>query len=268
MEYGTTRWDPYRIYKINSLERIQYMAAKFVKGKREDGNDTIKELKWETLENRRRKTRITSLYRAHLGQKAWVDITARLEKPTYYGRNDHDFKIKCREQKTDVANQEETIQCLTYHAIYARDVERFCSPSGWQKKVSLELFVDDSKEYFESQNETNPDSSDTKSRDIRVTVRDNSTPVQRIHLASEQLSQGMRLAQFTLGRLRVLLQKVGSLKTGFNTDFSGILRYHMMKDQWSGEKFSPAPEFEPGFSALRADALSTKPHRITIPMPD
>ncbi|KAJ4439019.1 hypothetical protein ANN_14975 [Periplaneta americana] len=70
--------------------------------KREDGNDTIKEFKWETLENRRRKTRITSFYRAHLGQKAWVDITARLEKPTHYGRNDHDFKIKCRKQKTDV----------------------------------------------------------------------------------------------------------------------------------------------------------------------
>ncbi|KAJ4450584.1 hypothetical protein ANN_02009 [Periplaneta americana] len=65
-------------------------------GKREDGNDMIKELKWETLENRRRKTKITSLYRAHLGQKAWVDITARLEKPTYYGRNDHDFKIKLK----------------------------------------------------------------------------------------------------------------------------------------------------------------------------
>ncbi|KAJ4434169.1 hypothetical protein ANN_16491 [Periplaneta americana] len=28
-------------------------------------------------------------------QKAWVDITARLEKSSYYGRNDHDFKNKC-----------------------------------------------------------------------------------------------------------------------------------------------------------------------------
>ncbi|KAJ4432470.1 hypothetical protein ANN_21089 [Periplaneta americana] len=45
-----------------------------------------------------------------------------------------------------------------------------------------------------------------------------------------------------------------------------ILRYHMMKDEWNREKFSPAPGFEPGFSALRADALSTKPHRIPIPM--
>ncbi|KAJ4444023.1 hypothetical protein ANN_05812 [Periplaneta americana] len=90
---------------LGRAAKFVFRAAKFVKGKREDGSDTIKELKWETLENRRRKTRITSLYRAHLGQKAWVDITARLEKPTYYGRNDHDFKIICRKQKTDVVKR-------------------------------------------------------------------------------------------------------------------------------------------------------------------
>ncbi|KAJ4436875.1 hypothetical protein ANN_17007 [Periplaneta americana] len=43
------------------------------------------------------------LLSAHLGQKAWVDITGRLEKPTYYGRKDHDFKIKLkREDNRDV----------------------------------------------------------------------------------------------------------------------------------------------------------------------
>ncbi|KAJ4439256.1 hypothetical protein ANN_07376 [Periplaneta americana] len=128
MEYGTTCWDPYRICQINSLERIQYRAAKFVKGKREDENDTIKELKWETLENRRRKTRITSLYRAHLGQKAWVDITAQLEKPKYYGRNDHDFKIKCRKQKTDVGEIDGVCVCdiplFKYARLTSCDVER------------------------------------------------------------------------------------------------------------------------------------------------
>ncbi|KAJ4439248.1 hypothetical protein ANN_07368 [Periplaneta americana] len=86
-------------------ESIGHVRLDVERSKREDGNDTIKELRWETLENRRRKTRITSLYRAHLGQKAWVDITAQLEKPTYYGRNDHDFKIRCRKQKTDVEEQ-------------------------------------------------------------------------------------------------------------------------------------------------------------------
>ncbi|KAJ4449398.1 hypothetical protein ANN_00797 [Periplaneta americana] len=147
MEYGTTCWDPYGIYQINSLERIQYRAAKFVKGKREDGNDTIKELRWETLENRRRKTRITSLYRAHLGQKAWLDITPRLEKPMYYGRNDHDFKIKCRKQKTDVVSElcEFTIWCRLINlegflvTVFASCNRRECVPGTWRTKASSQL---------------------------------------------------------------------------------------------------------------------------------
>ncbi|KAJ4449847.1 hypothetical protein ANN_01253 [Periplaneta americana] len=47
-----------------------------------------------------------------------------------------------------------------------------------------------------------------------------------------------------------------------------FLRYHMMKDGWNGEKLSPTPRLESGFSALHDDALSTKPHQIPIPMPD
>ncbi|KAJ4425651.1 hypothetical protein ANN_27847 [Periplaneta americana] len=53
------------------------------------------------------------------------------------------------------------------------------------------------------------------------------------------------------------------LKEGVSPkDRRDILRHHMMKERWNGEKFSPAPGFEPGFSPLRADALSTKPRRI------
>ncbi|KAJ4445787.1 hypothetical protein ANN_12472 [Periplaneta americana] len=52
------------------------------------------------------------------GQKAWVDITARLEKPTYYGRNDHDFKIKCRKQKTDVGERLK-LHNAELHALYS-----------------------------------------------------------------------------------------------------------------------------------------------------
>ncbi|KAJ4442017.1 hypothetical protein ANN_11881 [Periplaneta americana] len=51
-----------------------------------------------------------------------------------------------------------------------------------------------------------------------------------------------------------------------STDLAKLV--NMMKDRWSGEKFSPAPGSKPGFSALRADALSTKPHRIPVPLPD
>ncbi|KAJ4438420.1 hypothetical protein ANN_14365 [Periplaneta americana] len=76
MEYGTTCWDPYRIYQINSLERIQYRAAKFVKGKREDGNDTIKELKWEILENRLKRDLITPTGK-------WANEHSRLYSENY-----------------------------------------------------------------------------------------------------------------------------------------------------------------------------------------
>lgn len=102
MEYGAGCWDPYRTQQINSLERLQRRAAKFVKGKRDHGEELVIELGWEKLETRRKQARLCSLYRAYIGQKAWGDITARLEKPTYYGRNDHEYKIKTIRQRTDV----------------------------------------------------------------------------------------------------------------------------------------------------------------------
>ncbi|KAJ4447582.1 hypothetical protein ANN_09589, partial [Periplaneta americana] len=59
------------------------------------------------------------------------------------------------------------------------------------------------------------DSSDTKSRDIKVTVRDNSTPVQRIYLASEQ-----RKLENAASVVHIRAATCIALKTGFTTDFS------------------------------------------------
>ncbi|KAJ4436832.1 hypothetical protein ANN_16964 [Periplaneta americana] len=59
------------------------------------------------------------------------------------------------------------------------------------------------------------DSSDTKSRDIRFRVRDNSTPVQRIYLASEQQQLGNARAVHTLVATFIAVEGVGSLKTDF-----------------------------------------------------
>ncbi|KAJ4445205.1 hypothetical protein ANN_07006 [Periplaneta americana] len=65
----------------------------FISDDESEGQERLRKEAHERIVN------VTSLLM--LGQKAWVYITARLEKPTYYGRNDHDFKIKCRKQKTD-----------------------------------------------------------------------------------------------------------------------------------------------------------------------
>jgi hypothetical protein len=51
---------------------------------------------------RRRKARLRALFKAYLGYKAWVDIKRRLYMPIFYGRGDHKFKIKLRQQRTHV----------------------------------------------------------------------------------------------------------------------------------------------------------------------
>jgi hypothetical protein len=66
------------------------------------GDDRVNVLGWEPLESGRRKARLRALFKAYLGYKAWVDIKRRLYMPTYYGRGDHRFTIKLRQQRTDV----------------------------------------------------------------------------------------------------------------------------------------------------------------------
>ncbi|KAJ4447253.1 hypothetical protein ANN_09257 [Periplaneta americana] len=61
---------------------------------------------------------------------------------------------------------------------------------------------------------------------------------------------------------RQLAKRHGGWKS--NTVAEEILRHHMMMEEWNREKFSPVPGFEPRFSALCADGLSTKPHRISL----
>ncbi|KAJ4445827.1 hypothetical protein ANN_12512 [Periplaneta americana] len=53
------------------------------------------------------------------------------------------------------------------------------------------------------------------------------------------------------------------------SDDKATLRYMTLMRRMSGtEKILSAPGYEPGVSALRADAIFTKPHRIPIPMSD
>ena len=62
VEYASAVWDPYTKNQINQLEQVQRRAARFVNNNfynREPGAVTamISELSWETLEQRRAKTR-------------------------------------------------------------------------------------------------------------------------------------------------------------------------------------------------------------------
>jgi hypothetical protein len=65
LEYGAACWDPYRKCQINSLDRVQNKAAKFV---HHTGG-----LDWESLAQRRKIARMCAMFKAYVykGGKAW-----------------------------------------------------------------------------------------------------------------------------------------------------------------------------------------------------
>ena len=71
LEYGSSVWDPSSIFLQEELEKVQKMAARFVTGNYiyETGSMTgiLEQLKWESLKNRRRDSRIIMLYKGLKG---------------------------------------------------------------------------------------------------------------------------------------------------------------------------------------------------------
>ena len=67
LEYGSSIWDPSSILLQEELEKVQKMAARFVTDNYiyETGSMTgiLEQLKWESLQNRRRDSRIIMLYK-------------------------------------------------------------------------------------------------------------------------------------------------------------------------------------------------------------
>ena len=68
VEYTSTVWDPYTKHNRDRLEMVQCRAARYVLDRYErtaSVKEMLKQLDWETLELRRRKARLTMLYKMH-----------------------------------------------------------------------------------------------------------------------------------------------------------------------------------------------------------
>jgi len=87
-------WDPYTEGQVSALNRVEKKAAKSANNINESG--------WETLAQRRLIARICALFKAYTGTWAWRAIRDRLLKPCYLSREDHNWKIRTRKQRTDV----------------------------------------------------------------------------------------------------------------------------------------------------------------------
>ena len=94
LEYGAACWDPSREIQMNALGRVQTKVAQFT-------NHT-KDSEWETLAQRRKTARLSALFKAYSGERAWNVIRDRLRKAYCLSSVDHIRKISNRKQRTDI----------------------------------------------------------------------------------------------------------------------------------------------------------------------
>ncbi len=88
VEYAPTVWDPYTQKNKHRLEMVQRRAARYVLRRYHNTSsvtDMLHELKWETLEERRRQQRLTMMYKIHNGlvavnKDAYMCPATRLSK--------------------------------------------------------------------------------------------------------------------------------------------------------------------------------------------
>ena len=76
------------------MGRLQNKAAKFAH--HSGGSD------WESLAQRRKIARMSALYKAYTGDRAWMAIGDRLQAPSYLSRVDHYWKIRARKQRIEI----------------------------------------------------------------------------------------------------------------------------------------------------------------------
>ena len=72
LQYASPAWDPTSSEGIVKLEKVQIQAARFVHGNYSEGDPgcvtrIVSDLCWETLESRRKKDRLTTLYKIRHG---------------------------------------------------------------------------------------------------------------------------------------------------------------------------------------------------------
>ena len=72
LEYASPAWDPTSLEDITKLEKVQRQAARFVHGNYSERNPVcvtrmVNSLGWETLESRRKKDRLATLYKIRHG---------------------------------------------------------------------------------------------------------------------------------------------------------------------------------------------------------
>jgi len=79
---------------MNALDQVETKVAQFT--------NLTKDSEWETLAQLRTIARLSALFKAHSGERAWKAIRDRLRRPYYLIRVEHVRKLRYRKQRTDI----------------------------------------------------------------------------------------------------------------------------------------------------------------------
>ena len=105
VEYASTVWDPYTKHNRDRLEMVQRRAARYVLHRYErtaSVKEMLEQLDWETLELRRRKARLTMLYKMHynlveIDHQKYLEPAGRSSRHMHM----HKFSYKVPTSKTN-----------------------------------------------------------------------------------------------------------------------------------------------------------------------
>ena len=97
MEYATTVWDPFHKDQIDKIKKVQRRAVRYVTGRhinRSSVNTMLKDLKWKSLQTRRKEARLIMMYRI-INNMVAINSENHFTKPTRRSRHvqNHSYAI-------------------------------------------------------------------------------------------------------------------------------------------------------------------------------
>ena len=103
VEYASTVWDPYIQQDIHRLEMVQRRAARYVSNRlnnRSSVNDMIEHLDWQSLEHRRRTSRLTMMHKI-VNDRVAINKQHRLIPPQRRTRHTHQLAFQIPSSNCD-----------------------------------------------------------------------------------------------------------------------------------------------------------------------
>ena len=108
LEYAVTVWDPYQEFLIDQMEMVQKRGARFVLQnytKTDSITDMLHQINWDPLRQRRKNARLKMCFNIYYKQIPSPELRPVLETPYYFGKCDHEHKIKLKTAKTTMFHQ-------------------------------------------------------------------------------------------------------------------------------------------------------------------